>query len=245
MTKMRAVDAAVKILELEGATQTFGLPGAAINPFYDAMRKTRRDPARPGPARGRRLAHGRRVHPGQGRQHRGLHRHLRAGRHRHDHRPVRRVGRLGADPVHHRPGAGGPAAQGGLPGRRHRGDRAAGDEVGRHHPRARPGAGCVPAGVPPDEVRPARAGADRPAVRRADGRDRLRPRHLHPAAGLRTGRQPGPDRQGPRHALRRRTAAARRRRRHHQRRRRRPARRAGGGAQRPGDPHPDGVGRHP
>src|SRR5215210_3100009 len=39
VTKMRAVDAAVKILELEGATQTFGLPGAAINPFYDAMRK--------------------------------------------------------------------------------------------------------------------------------------------------------------------------------------------------------------
>ena len=38
MTKMRAVDAAVKILELEGATQAFGLPGAAINPFYDAMR---------------------------------------------------------------------------------------------------------------------------------------------------------------------------------------------------------------
>src|SRR6201986_5277632 len=38
MTKMRAVDAAVKIMELEGATQTFGLPGAAINPFYSAMR---------------------------------------------------------------------------------------------------------------------------------------------------------------------------------------------------------------
>jgi len=36
---MRAVDAAVKILELEGATQAFGIPGAAINPFYDAMRK--------------------------------------------------------------------------------------------------------------------------------------------------------------------------------------------------------------
>jgi tartronate-semialdehyde synthase len=36
---MRAIDAAVKILELEGATQTFGLPGAAINPFYDAMRR--------------------------------------------------------------------------------------------------------------------------------------------------------------------------------------------------------------
>ncbi|GAA3602621.1 glyoxylate carboligase [Microlunatus ginsengisoli] len=39
MTKMRTVDAAVKILELEGATQAFGLPGAAINPFYDAMRQ--------------------------------------------------------------------------------------------------------------------------------------------------------------------------------------------------------------
>ncbi len=39
MTRMRAVDAAVLILEREGATQAFGLPGAAINPFYDAMRK--------------------------------------------------------------------------------------------------------------------------------------------------------------------------------------------------------------
>ncbi|MDP3891309.1 glyoxylate carboligase [Nocardioides sp.] len=39
MTKMRAVDAAVLILEKEGATQLFGLPGAAINPFYSAMRR--------------------------------------------------------------------------------------------------------------------------------------------------------------------------------------------------------------
>ena len=38
MTRMRTVDAAVKILEIEGATQAFGLPGAAINPFYSAMR---------------------------------------------------------------------------------------------------------------------------------------------------------------------------------------------------------------
>jgi tartronate-semialdehyde synthase len=35
---MRAADAAVKILELEGATQAFGVPGAAINPFYAALR---------------------------------------------------------------------------------------------------------------------------------------------------------------------------------------------------------------
>ncbi|UNX54888.1 glyoxylate carboligase [Georgenia sp. TF02-10] len=39
MPRMRAVDAAVAILQKEGATQTFGLPGAAINPFYDAMRR--------------------------------------------------------------------------------------------------------------------------------------------------------------------------------------------------------------
>ncbi|MBW0106646.1 glyoxylate carboligase [Pseudonocardia sp. KRD291] len=38
MARMRAADAAVKILELEGATQAFGVPGAAINPFYSAMR---------------------------------------------------------------------------------------------------------------------------------------------------------------------------------------------------------------
>jgi tartronate-semialdehyde synthase len=38
VTRMRTVDAAVIILEIEGATQAFGLPGAAINPFYSAMR---------------------------------------------------------------------------------------------------------------------------------------------------------------------------------------------------------------
>lgn len=38
MARMRAADAAVRILELEGATTAFGLPGAAINPFYASMR---------------------------------------------------------------------------------------------------------------------------------------------------------------------------------------------------------------
>ena len=38
MTRMRTVDAIVQILEKEGATEAFGLPGAAINPFYSAMR---------------------------------------------------------------------------------------------------------------------------------------------------------------------------------------------------------------
>ncbi|MBW0089197.1 glyoxylate carboligase [Pseudonocardia sp. KRD-184] len=39
MTRMRAIDAAVAILREEGVTHVFGLPGAAINPFYDAMRE--------------------------------------------------------------------------------------------------------------------------------------------------------------------------------------------------------------
>src|SRR3954449_12142078 len=38
MAKMRTVDAIVAILEKEGAIEAFGLPGAAINPFYSAMR---------------------------------------------------------------------------------------------------------------------------------------------------------------------------------------------------------------
>lgn len=39
MAKMRAVDAAMYVLEKEGITTAFGVHGAAINPFYSAMRK--------------------------------------------------------------------------------------------------------------------------------------------------------------------------------------------------------------
>lgn len=39
MAIMRAVDAAAHILQLEGCNTAFGVPGAAINPFYSAMRK--------------------------------------------------------------------------------------------------------------------------------------------------------------------------------------------------------------
>ncbi len=39
MPRMRAIDAAVLILEREGVTHAFGLPGAAINPFYGALRE--------------------------------------------------------------------------------------------------------------------------------------------------------------------------------------------------------------
>ena len=38
MTRMTAARAAVEILRREGVTHAFGLPGAAINPFYAAMR---------------------------------------------------------------------------------------------------------------------------------------------------------------------------------------------------------------
>src|SRR5438445_4223687 len=38
MPRMTAAAAAVAILDREGITQAFGLPGAAINPFYAAMR---------------------------------------------------------------------------------------------------------------------------------------------------------------------------------------------------------------
>jgi tartronate-semialdehyde synthase len=39
MAKMKAVDAAVLVLEREGVSVAFGVPGAAINPFYAALRK--------------------------------------------------------------------------------------------------------------------------------------------------------------------------------------------------------------
>src|SRR3954464_13974617 len=38
MARMTAATAAVRVLELEGITTAFGVPGAAINPFYAAMR---------------------------------------------------------------------------------------------------------------------------------------------------------------------------------------------------------------
>lgn len=38
MARMRAVDAAVRVLEKEGVTQAFGVPGAAINPLYSALK---------------------------------------------------------------------------------------------------------------------------------------------------------------------------------------------------------------
>ena len=88
MTRMTAAQAAVLVMEKEGVTQAFGVPGAAINPLYAALRKRGTIAPRPGAPRRGRLAHGRGLHARQGRQHRRVHRHLRPGRHRHDHRAV-------------------------------------------------------------------------------------------------------------------------------------------------------------
>lgn len=42
MARMTAAAAAVRVLELEGVTAAFGVPGAAINPFYAAMKPRNR-----------------------------------------------------------------------------------------------------------------------------------------------------------------------------------------------------------
>ena len=39
MTRMTAADAAVHVLIKEGIEVAFGVPGAAINPFYSSMRR--------------------------------------------------------------------------------------------------------------------------------------------------------------------------------------------------------------
>ena len=41
MPKMSATDAAVKVLESEGVTDVFGIPGAAILPLYESLKKSR------------------------------------------------------------------------------------------------------------------------------------------------------------------------------------------------------------
>jgi hypothetical protein len=44
MAKMKAAMAAVLVMEKEGVTQAFGVPGAAINPLYAALRERRASP---------------------------------------------------------------------------------------------------------------------------------------------------------------------------------------------------------
>ncbi|MCO7605615.1 thiamine pyrophosphate-binding protein, partial [Pseudomonas guariconensis] len=39
MANMKAIEAAVLVLRREGIDTAFGIPGAAINPFYAALKK--------------------------------------------------------------------------------------------------------------------------------------------------------------------------------------------------------------
>ena len=195
MPRMTAVQAAVRVLEKERHDR-LRRAGGCDQPVLRGHARARRHPPHPGPPCRGRFAHGRRLQPGQARQYRRLHRHLGPGRHRHDHRPLRRDrrsrSRSCASPARRRA----PSSQGGLPGDRHRIDRQAGDQVGGDRPRAGSGAARVPAGLPHHALGPAGAGADRPADRRADGRDRVRHRHLRAAAGLQAQGQPAPGREG-------------------------------------------------
>ena len=222
MPKMSAVDAAVLVLEREGVSVAFGVPGAAINPLLRRSAQARLHPPYSRAPRRGRLAHGRRLYAGEARQYRGVHRHLGPGRHRHDHRPLRRRRRLDPDPLHHRPGAAGEALQGRLPGHRHRVDRQACGQMGGDRARAGARADGLPAGVPRDALRPSGAGADRSADRRADGRDRIRHRDLPASAGLQAGGDAGAGAARYRDVERVGAAADRRGRRRHQRRRQRP-----------------------
>ena len=244
MARMTAARAAVEILKREGV-RTRSVSGRGDQPLLRGPEGRRRDQPHPGPARRRRVAHGRGLHPDPPGQHRRLRRHVGTGRHRHDHRPLLGDRRLHPDPVHHRPGATGRDPQGGLPGRRHRLDRRAGHQDGDHRAGGRAGPRSVPAGLPPDALGPAGPGPHRPADRRPAHRDRVRPGDVRAAAGLQARRDPRPDREGDRAAERVGAPADRRRRRRHQRRRVRPARRVRRADRRSGRAHADGLGRHP
>lgn len=245
MPRMTAAAAAVEILKREGVTTAFGVPGAAINPFYRELKNVG--------GIGHTLA---RHVEGASHMAEGYTR-AKAGnigvcigtsgpmRHRHDHRSVLGDRGLDPDPVHHRPGPGLEAPQGGLPGRRHRLDRQAGDQ-GRHdRPGGRAGPRRLPAGLPPDALRPPRPGPHRPPDRRPADRDRVRPGDLRAAGGLQAAGHPRPGREGTELPPGVRAPADRRRWRHHQRRRVRPPRRVRRADQRPGHLHSDGLGHHP
>ncbi|MHC2242385.1 hypothetical protein ACVJH7_001692 [Bradyrhizobium elkanii] len=204
----------------------------------------RLDQSYSGAARRRRLAYGGGLYQGEGGQYRRLHRHIGPRRNRHDHWALFGDSGFDSDPLHHRSGAAGAALQGGFPGRRHRGDRKAGDEMGRDRARAGAGAARVQPGFPYHAVGAAGTGADRSSARCAIGRDRVRRRDLFTAAGLQADGDAQADREGARDAECRGAAADRGRRRRDQRRCCRAAGRLRRSGQRSRGPDADGVGRH-
>ena len=154
MARMTAAEAAVEILEKEGVTHLFGLPGAAINPFYKAM-KTR------------------------GGLHHTLARHVEGASHMAEGFTRAKAGNIGVCV-----GTSGPAGTDMITGlysasadsipilcitgqapvaKLHKEDfqavdiasiAATADQDGGHRAGARPGARHLPAGLPPDALRP-------------------------------------------------------------------------------------------
>src|ERR1700712_3683805 len=179
MARMKAVMAAVLVMEKEGISQAFGVPGAAINPLYSCLRE-----------RGT-IAH-------------VLARHVEGASHMAEGYTRAKAGNIGVCI-----GTSGPAGTDMITGlysaiadsipilcitgqapraRLYKEDFQAVDIESISKPvtkwsttagtqGADPGAGpgpgpaCLPAGLSPDALGPPRPGADRSAVRRADGRD--------------------------------------------------------------------------
>ena len=158
MARMKAAMAAVLVMETEGVTQAFGVPGRRDQP---ALRRA---------ARARQ------------RSRHVLARHVEGASHMAEGYTRAKAGNIGVCI-----GTSGPAGtdmitglysaqadsipilcitgqaprarllQGGLPGGRHRVDLQAGDQVGGHRARAGAGAARLPAGLSPDALGPARA----------------------------------------------------------------------------------------
>ena len=184
MARMTAAQAAVEILKAEGVTNVFGLPGAAINPFYKAMKTN-------------------------GGLHHTLARHVEGASHMAEGYTRAAAGNIGVCI-----GTSGPAGTDMITGlysatadsipilcitgqapvaKLHKEDFQAVDIPSIAKPVTKmavtvlepaSGAGHVPAGVPLDAFRATRAGADRPADRRPAGGDRVRRRNVLAVADL-------------------------------------------------------------
>ena len=199
MAKMRAAMAAVLVLEKENVTQAFGVPGAAINPFYAALRERQS------------IAH-------------VLARHVEGASHMAEGYTRAQAGNIGVCI-----GTSGPAGTDMITGlysasadsipilcitgqapraRLYKEDFQAVDiesiakpvTAGGHRARAGAGAARAAAGLSPDALGPPRPGAGGPALRRADGRDRFRYRHLRALAGVPAPRHAQAGREGAGHA---------------------------------------------
>ena len=243
---MRAADALFKALKAEGVEHVFGIPGGANLPTYDALYdadlthiQARHEQGAGHAAEGYAKASGR-VGVAL--------RHLGPRRDQPGHRDRRRDDGLGADRVHHRPGAHRPDRHRRLPGgRRHR-DHDAGRQalVAGHRPAPDPR--VHPRGLPHRLHRPPRPGAGRHPAGPLAGRHRVRAAggHAEPArlqAADRGQHQADPDRrQG---ARQRAPAGDLRRRRDRQRQRLRGVPRVLRLRPAPGDPDRDGPGRVP